>query len=307
MVGVVAVSGGTGSSKFLRGLREETAFAAVANVGDNEWFHGLYVCPDVDTVTYAMAGILDTERGWGVRGDEFRALGQLKRLGAERTWFNIGDADLGVHILRTAMMEGGKTLTEVTREIAERLGVRGCEILPATDSTVSTRIVTKEMGELSLQEFWVRERGLPAPKRVRYAGASAARPTREVLARLESAERVILAPANPVTSTMPTLSVGGFRRALLRSRARKVAVSPMIGRGAFSGPAAGLMAASGLEPTSEGVARLYRGLVDAMVLDESDRAQARAIERMGIECRFTSTLMKSAEDERRLGKAAMEA
>ena len=185
--------------------------------------------------------------------------------------------------------------------------MRKWKILPATDQRVETRIITAEMGEMHLQEFWVKERGRPTPTGVRYVGARRARATEQVARSIASAERIVFAPANPITSIMPTLSIGGFREMLRRAEARKVAVSPMLGEGSFSGPAARLMVARGLKPTSEGVARLYKGLVDAIIIDESDRAQADAIEKMGVSCRFTSTLMRTGGDEERLAKVAMEA
>ncbi len=304
---VVALSGGTGSAKFLRGLQAVAKFTVVANVGDNAWFHGLYVCPDIDTVTYTLAGVVDPWRRWGIRGDEFKVLTQLKRLGARDTWFNIGDLDMATHLFRTALLREGKSLTEATSLIARGLGVRGCRILPATDRHVETRVDTAEKGEMHLQEFWVREKGLPTPVGVRYVGAGRARPSIEVLESLASAERIIISPANPITSVLPILSVGGLRESLRRSAARKVAVSPMIGKGAFSGQAGRLMVAKGVEPTSAGVARLYRDVIDALVVDESDRDQEEAIESTGVSCRFASTLMSSHEDEVRLAKIAMEA
>lgn len=304
---MVAISGGTGSARFLRGLQRLTKFAVVANVGDNSWFHGLYVCPDIDTVTYTLAGIADSARGWGIEGDEFTVLDQLKRLGARDTWFNIGDLDLATDIFRTALMREGKSLTEVTSTIAERLGVEGCRIIPATDQHVETRVRTADGDEMHLQEFWVRARGRPRPEGVRYVGARTARPSAEAARSISSAERIVVCPANPITSILPTLSIPGFRKALRQSRARRVAVSPMLGDGAFSGPAAGLMAARGLKPNSESVARLYRGLIDVLVLDESDRSQGKAIEKAGVSCLFTSTLMSSREEEVRLAKVAMEA
>jgi LPPG:FO 2-phospho-L-lactate transferase len=303
---VVVLSGGTGSAKFLRGLQNVARFTVIANVGDNAWFHGLYVCPDIDIVTYTLAGIADAKKGWGIRGDEFKALGQLKRLG-EATWFNIGDLDMATHIFRTALMKKGKNLTEVTATIARRLGVRGATILPATDEEVETHIITKEKGEMHLQEFWVKEKGRLTPKRVRYVGARKAHMSKEVAKAISSASRIIISPANPLTSITPILSIGGFRKLLSKSKAKKVAVSPMLGEGAFSGPAAGLLSARGLKPTSEGVARLYKGVIDVLVVDESDRSQARAIERAGVSCVLTSTLMKTREDETRLAKVAMEA
>ena len=160
---------------------------------------------------------------------------------------------------------------------------------------------------MHLQEFWVKEKGRPTPIEVRYVGARRARPTDEVARSVESAERIVFAPANPITSILPILSIGGLRGMLRKARARKVAVSPMLGQGSFSGPAGRLMVARGLTPTSEGVARLYRGLVDTIIVDESDAAQADAIEKMGMSCRFTSTLMRTRGDEGRLAKVAMEA
>jgi LPPG:FO 2-phospho-L-lactate transferase len=304
---VVALSGGTGSAKFLRGLEKVTRFTVITNVGDNAWFHGLYVCPDIDIVTYTLAGIADARRGWGIQGDEFKALGLLKRLGSKATWFNIGDQDIATDVFRTALIREGKSLTEVTATIARRLGVRRARILPATDQHVETRIITAEKGEMHFQEFWVREKGRLTPKGVRYVGAHQARATAEVAKSIDSAERVIFSPANPITSVMPMLSIGGFREILGKSNARKVAISPMHGEGAFSGPAARLMAAKNLKPTSEGVARLYKGVVDAIIIDESDAAQADAIEKAGVSCLLTSTLMKTEEDGVRLAKVAMEA
>ena len=205
------------------------------------------------------------------------------------------------------MMGEGRSLTEATSAIAHGLGVRRWEILPATDQHVETRIVTAEMGEMHLQEFWVREKGRLTPTGVRYVGRLRARATDEVARSIASAERIVFAPANPITSILPILSIGGFREMLRKAKARKVAVSPMLGEGSFSGPAARLMAARGLKPTSEGVARLYKGLIDAIIVDETDRAQAGAIEKMGMSCLFTSTLMRTSGDEERLAKVAMEA
>jgi LPPG:FO 2-phospho-L-lactate transferase len=304
---VVALSGGTGSAKFLRGLQKVTKFTVVANVGDNAWFHGLYVCPDIDIVTYTLAGVADAKRGWGIHGDEFKALGQLKKLGSEGTWFNIGDVDMATHVFRTALMKEGKSLTEVTLTVARRLGVRGVKILPATDERLETHVVTAEKGEMHLQEFWVKEGGRLTAKDVRYVGAKQAHATAEASRSVLSAERIIISPANPMTSVMPILSIGGFRGLMRKSNARKVAISPMVGERAFSGPAAELMAARGIKPSSEGVARLYRGLIDVLIVDETDNVQARAIESTGVSCVRTSTLMKSRDDEVRLAKVAVEA
>ena len=304
---VAALSGGTGSSKLLRGLQGLTRFTVVTNVGDNHWFHGLYVCPDIDTVCYTLAGIVDARRGWGIDGDRFDALDMLTTLGSKDTWFKIGDRDMATHVYRTAMLKEGKTLTEVTSAVARCLGLKRWVVLPATDEPVETRIVTAERGEMHLQEFWVRERGRLTPTAVRHSGARRAHPTPEVAATLAAADRIILCPANPITSISPILSLLGFRALLRKSKARKVVVSPMVGDAAFSGPAAKLLVAEGLRPTSEGVANLYRGIADVIIVDEADRDQEEAIAETGASCAFTSTLMRTREDEVRMARFAMEA
>jgi len=302
----VVISGGTGSAKFLRGLQRLGHFTVVANVGDNCWFHGLYVCPDVDIVMYTLAGVADYKRGWGIQGDEFKALAVLKRLGAPGTWFNIGDMDLATDVFRTSLMKDGMTLTEITAKVARGLGVRE-RVLPATDQHVETRIETEESGEMHLQEFWVKEGGQLTPKSVRYVGARQAKPTKEVARSLSAAGRVIIAPANPITSILPTLSIGGMKQAISKSRARKVAISPMVGSRAYSGPATKMMEACGLKASSEGLADIYKGLIDVLIIDESDRSLVGPIETRGISCITAPTLMRTVEDAQRLAKLAMDA
>ena len=304
---IVVLSGGTGSSKLIRGMQRLSRFTVVANVADNAWFHGLYVCPDIDTVTYTLAGIANRKHGWGIEGDTFRVLRQLKRLGAKDTWFRLGDLDLATSMLRTSLLKEGASLTEVTKRIGEMLGIPSWPVLPATDAHVETRIVTEEKGDLHLQEFWVREKGRPSVKSVRYKGIGRARETAEVAASISEADRIVIPPANPVTSILPILSVGRIRRALEESSARKVAVSPMIGKGPVSGPAAKFMASRGIPPTSEGVAELYEGLVDVLIVDEKDEAKAREIEKSGVSCLVRSTLMRGASDAERLAREVLKA
>jgi LPPG:FO 2-phospho-L-lactate transferase len=284
-----------------------TDFTAVTNVGDNAWFHGLYVCPDIDTVTYTLAGVADEERGWGIEGDTFRTLGQLERLGTDDTWFKIGDLDFATHLFRTSLLKQGKTLTQVTAIISRALGLKGVNVLPVTDEHVETRILTREKGEMHLQEFWVKWKGELTPTDVVYSGAKEASVTPAVTKAVASADRIILCPGNPITSVMPMLAVSGFLQALRRSRARKVAVSPMVGRGAFSGPAAKLMAAKRLSPTSQGVASLYGDMIDAIVVDEMDADQKERIEKQGVSCIVSRTLMKTRADEERLAEVALRA
>lgn len=295
---VVALAGGTGSAKLLRGLATlGTRLTVVANVGDNYWVHGLYVCPDVDVAMYSLAGLAHPRRGWGIAGDSFSVLGQLKRLGQE-TWFGLGDRDLATAILRTKLLGEGHSLTEVTLGLCAQLGVRP-SILPVTDSPLETHMITRR-GEMHLQEYWVRYRGRPAVEKVRYVGAEGARPTALVRKAISDADTIVLCPANPVSSIGPMLAVRGMRQLLSRCKGRKVALSPMAGRAPFSGPAGKLMEALGIRPDSLGVASLYSGFLDELVIDKRDKSLRPEIERLGVTCLVTDTFMASGREERRL-------
>ena len=301
---LVALAGGTGSAKLLRGLsRLPIDLTVLTNVGDNFWTYGVYVCPDVDISTYTLAGISAT-RGWGIAGDTFETLRRLSRLGGE-TWFRLGDRDTAVCLARTEMLRRGKSLTEATQRIAKSLGV-GPSILPVTDDHLETRIMTPA-GELHLQEFWVREGGRPEVTGVRYGGARGSKPTRRVAAALTDADRVVVCPANPVTSIGPMLAVTGFRRLLRGTDARIVALSPMEGALPYSGPAGKLLTATGSLPNSYGVAKLYSDFVDCIVISETDSGLEGKIRALGMECLTTDTRMKGPKDELRLAKVMIEA
>jgi LPPG:FO 2-phospho-L-lactate transferase len=301
---VVALAGGTGSAKLLRGLASlECDLAVVANVGDNTWMHGLYICPDLDIAMYTLAGASDRKRGWGLRGDTFAVLRQLGELGQE-TWFALGDRDMATHILRTKWLREGRTLTQVTRDLCRSYRTRA-EVLPVTDSGLETKIVTEE-GEMDLQQFWVKKRGKPRVTGVRYEGASEAAVTREVEDSLEKADFVVVCPANPVTSIGPMLAVKGLRKALASTSARVSALSPMVGRTPFSGPAAKLMKAAGTSPDSVGVAAMYSDFLDAIVIGRRDRGMVDAIERLGVRCRCSDTRLGSPAAERRLATELLE-
>ena len=302
---VVALAGGTGSAKLLRGLASlGHDLTVVANVGDNVWVHGLCVCPDIDIAAYTLAGLADGTKGWGIQGDTFAALGQMGALGGE-TWFALGDRDLATHIMRTAMIRRGETLTQATAAICRGLGLKA-RILPATDSPLETRILTGE-GEVNLQEFWVKKKGRPAVKGVRYEGAESAEATAEVKDAIGHADRVVVCPANPVTSIGPILAVKGLAASLAGARAKVTALSPMVGRAPFSGPAGKLMKASGVRTDSVGVASLYLGFLDAIVIGRSDAEMVRPIGKLGVGCLLSDTLLGSPAAERRLARELLEA
>jgi len=302
---VVALAGGTGSAKVLRGLyRTETDLTVVANVGDNIWMYGVYVCPDIDIACYTLAGVADRSRGWGIAGDSFEALGSLRRYG-EAAWFMLGDRDLATSLRRTKMIREGATLTEVTDSLRKALGLK-CRVLPVTDDDVATMITTPA-GDLHLQEFWVKEKGLPRVLKVWYRGARSARMTPQVESALEAADRVIICPANPISSIGPMLATPGFTGLLTSSRARVVALSPMEGRNPFSGPAGKLLKAVGVREDSIGVAELYSRFLDGIVISRRDSAMKRKIESLGIDCALSDTLLSSSEDELRLARELLEA
>ncbi|MDV3244396.1 MAG: 2-phospho-L-lactate transferase [Nitrososphaerales archaeon] len=300
---VVALAGGTGSAKLLRGLAARTSeLKVVANVGDNFWVHGLYVCPDVDIAMYTMAGTADVGRGWGIQGDSFNVLVQLGLLG-EETWFNLGDRDLATALLRTELLRKGRSLTEITAGLCRALGV-GVPILPATDSPVETHMVTRR-GKMHLQEYWVKYGGRPVVEEVEYIGAEKARPTTQVKEAVSGADIVVFCPANPITSIGPILAIKGMKNLLSKSKARKVALSPMAGRAPYSGPAGRLMEALGVRPDSAGVASMYSDFLDEIVIDRRDNGLRQDIEKFGVRCSTTDTFMRSGREERRLASVLL--
>jgi LPPG:FO 2-phospho-L-lactate transferase len=304
---ITVLTGGTGGAKFVDGLRQivrPEELTIIVNTGDDLRWWGLYVSPDVDSITYMLAGKLSQERGWGVKGDTFYCLQAMGRLG-EPTWFNIGDRDLATHIFRTKLLADGKTLTEVTQEIAEQFGIRA-RILPMSDSRVETRVLTPA-GDLRFEEYFVQRWYQDPVESVRFDGAAEAVPAPGVIDAIRSADLVLLAPSNPVTSIAPILAVPGIRQALRESRARTVAVSPIVGAAAVTGPAGVLMAAHGFAVSIAGVADYYRDFLDVLVVDSSDAQAAEELRRSGVRVHCMPTVMRRSEDRVALAKGALEA
>ncbi len=304
---VVAIAGGTGAAKLLRGLAalpDARDLTVVGNTGDDTEIWGLHVSPDLDTVTYALAGRLDTGRGWGLAGETFRCLEAMGDLGAE-TWFNLGDRDLATHIARTRALRAGAPLSAVTAELARRLGV-AARVLPMSDDPVRTRVRTPD-GWLSFQEYFVREKAQVQVLDVEYAGAGAARPAPGVLEAIRDAERVVVCPSNPVTSVGPVLAVPGLTDALAATRARVVAVSPIVGGAAVSGPAGELMRARGLAVSPLGVAGAYAPWLDALVLDRRDAACVGELAKLGVRAVPGEILMTDGQREVALARVVLAA
>jgi len=266
---ITFLSGGTGTPKLLRGmldLLEERDIAVIVNTAEDIWLSGNHLSPDVDTVIYLFAGFLDTDRWWGIRNDTYITHDLLARLGVEE-FITIGDRDRAVHVARGEMLRGGMRLTEATKALCERLGVRAT-VLPMTDSPVTTYVKTRQ-GEMHFQEYWVKHRGALAIEGVVRRSREPPVATPEVIAAIEASDAVVIGPSNPVTSISPILECAGVREALRRHR-RVIAVSPFIGDAPVSGPAAALMRASGREPSSVGTYGLYEDFVDVFIQDTRD-------------------------------------
>ena len=308
---IVALAGGVGSARFLRGLLDvvdPSGVTIVVNTGDDDWFHGLFVCPDLDSVTYALAGANNPETGWGLAGETFNTLGALERYGVE-TWFGLGDKDLATHLFRTTRLGAGASLSEVTADIASAWGLP-CRLIPMSDDRVATRITAETRSgvvELAMEEWFVRERCEPPVLSLRFEGVERARPAPGVLDALRAADTVIICPANPVLSIGPILAVPGVRDALVAARERVVAVSPLIAGLAVKGPADRLFADLGLEPSCVGVARLYREVCGAFVLDTADTGRAAEVEALGMRAQVSETLMIDARVAAALARVTLAA
>jgi len=299
---IVALAGGTGAAKLLRGLAplvDPAELTIVGNTGDDTEIWGLHISPDLDTVCYTLAGLIDERKGWGLRDETFHALEQMPRLG-EPAWFGLGDRDLATHLHRTRLLREGRSLTAVTADIVAALGVPA-RVLPMSDQPVRTRILGPE-GWISFQEYFVREKAQTDVRAVAYAGAADSAPAPGVLAAIAEARAVIVCPSNPITSVGPILAVPGIAAALAATRATVLAVSPIIGGEAVSGPAGRLMAMAGLPVSAAGVARGYAAWLDILVADERDRALAPEIEAAGPRAAMTDTLMTGRAAETALAR-----
>jgi LPPG:FO 2-phospho-L-lactate transferase len=262
--------------------------------------HGLYICPDIDTITYGLANMLDQKRGWGISGDSFRCLAQMKKIGAQ-TWFGLGDKDLAMHLLRTSMMKDGKSLSEITNFFRKCYSI-SAQLIPATDREMTTRIVTRAKGDMHLQEFWVKHKGRPAVTGVRYDNASVATANTAAIEAIKRCIAVVIAPANPVSSIGPILALSDLRKHLVQNRDKVIAISPLVGRKAVSGPAVKYMRALGLENSSIGVARYYRDFVSKFIISTEDHKMKLQIEAFNMQVYQTNITMKTRMDEVRLSK-----
>lgn len=303
---LVALAGGVGAARLLRGLvavAPPSEITAVVNTGDDVILHGLHVSPDLDTVTYTLAGAVNPETGWGLAGESWAAMEALDRYGGA-TWFRLGDRDLATHLYRTHRLREGASLSSVTSEIARAWGV-DVQLVPMTDDRVETRVTIAGEGEVGFQDYFVARRHAVPVTAVRFEGVEAARPAPGVLEAIAAAERVVVCPSNPVVSIGPLLAVPGLREAVAARRSDVVAVSPIVAGAALKGPADRMLSELGHEPSVVGVARLYADVASTLVVDESDESSAGLVEATGMRCVVAPTVMRTAEDAAALARTVL--
>lgn len=303
---VTALAGGVGGAKLAAGLEAalpEAGLSVVVNTADDFELWGLRICPDLDTIMYTLAGIANPETGWGIAGETFDSLEMLGRYG-EDTWFWLGDRDLATHLLRSERLREGESLTSVTRDLARSLGVTS-GVIPMSDEPVAT-VLDTPAGPLEFQEYFVRRGQRDAVRGVEFRGIEAARPARAALDALRDSDAIVFCPSNPVVSLGPILAIPGMREALEASTAPKVAVSPIIGGRALKGPADRMLASTGHESSAAGVAAIYAGLVDALVMDEADAGEKAEVESLGVLPYLTDAVMHDEPDRARLAREVLE-
>jgi LPPG:FO 2-phospho-L-lactate transferase len=302
---VAALAGGVGASKLLLGLYHELdpeTLDIIVNTGDDIVLHGLQISPDLDIVTYTLAGIVDAKKGWGIRGDTFHALARLRELGRE-AWFNLGDRDLATHLHRTALLASGKSLADAAEDIRRALGVKS-RILPMSNQSVPTSIHTSE-GPLHFQEYLVKLRAKPVVRGIRFENAAFASPSPGVLTAIREARRIYICPSNPLISIGPILAIPGIRVALCDRKADVFAVCPIVDGKSLKGPSDRMLAQLGHEVSARGVARLYADFTGTFVVDPADRGQDASIRSLGMNVAVMPTVMRTLAQKRKLARALL--
>jgi LPPG:FO 2-phospho-L-lactate transferase len=302
---ITALAGGVGASKLLLGLYEvmdPSLLTIIVNTGDDIVLHGLKISPDLDIVTYTLAGVVDPSKGWGYRGETFHALKRLTGYG-RANWFNLGDRDLATHIHRTAMLAESKTLSQAADSIRIALGVKS-RILPMSDDPVPTMIDSNE-GPLHFQEYLVKRRTEPVVRGIRFAGAESAHPAPGVLEAISDADRILICPTNPLISIGPILAVPQIRDQLRAHKETVFAVCPIVAGKSLKGPSDKMLAQLGHEPTALGVAKLYADFTGTFIIDPADRTQAAPIAALGMKVAILPTVMKTRPEKRKLARALL--
>jgi LPPG:FO 2-phospho-L-lactate transferase len=305
---ITALAGGVGASKLLEGLVRAMPpedLSIIINTGDDIELFGLYIAPDLDIVTYTLAGIVNPSTGWGINDDTFQCLDLLLRYTGGERWFNLGDRDLATHIFRTQMMRDGQSLSEVADCVRTSLGVKS-RILPMTNTHTPTTIVTNE-GDLHFQEYLIKRRTEPAVKAIRFENIESSVPAPGVAEAIMQAEAVIICPSNPLISIGPILAVPGIREMLKKTRAMVAAISPVVGGQSLKGPTDRMLADLGMEISATQVARLFADFLDIFILDRQDEAAVAEVEQLGLKAIVADTVMSDSEKKLALAKITLAA
>jgi LPPG:FO 2-phospho-L-lactate transferase len=304
---ILTLAGGIGAARFLDGLTRVVPPGEVyiiGNTADDTDIYGLHISPDLDTVVYTLAGLANPVEGWGIHNDTFESLAALGRLG-EEVWFRLGDRDLATHIFRTNQLRSGARLSAVTAQMAKKLGVRS-SVVPMSDDPVRT-IVQTSGGKLAFQTYFVRRRAKDRVLGVTFEGAAESRPAPGILKAIRGADGIVFCPSNPLISVGPILAVPGIRKAIAGRKCPSAAISPIVGGRAIKGPAAQMMKTMGMEVSALGVARIYQGLVDVLVIDNVDASLAPAIEKLGVRTVVTNTIMNGTREKKALARTVVQA
>jgi LPPG:FO 2-phospho-L-lactate transferase len=305
---ITTLAGGVGASKFLDGLSRVAPpeeISIIVNTGDDIEMFGLYIAPDLDIVTYTLAGVVNPETGWGLAGDTFNCLEQLIGYTQTDRWFNLGDRDLATHIFRAQRLKQGLSLSEIAEGLRTALGVKS-RILPMTDTHTPTTIITDE-GEMHFQEYLVKRRAQPKVSGIRFENIESAKPSPGVSEAILSADAIIICPSNPLISIGPILAVHGMRDLLERAQAPVAAISPVVGGASLKGPTDRMLADLGMQVSATQVARLYSDIADVFILDIQDQAAKPEIENLGLKVCVTDTVMSGLEEKIKLAKFTLEA
>jgi LPPG:FO 2-phospho-L-lactate transferase len=306
MTMITALAGGVGAARFLTGLTQlvkQEDITIIVNTGDDMNMFGLHISPDIDIITYTLTGIVNEEKGWGIKDDTFQCLKMLNKIGLD-TWFALGDKDLATHIFRTEMLKKGYTLTQITEKMCRSLGLR-TKVLPMTNEKFETWIHLKEKF-VHFEEYFVRRASKDDILGVEFIGASDAKPAPGIIEALMTSEKIVICPSNPIVSIGTILSVKGIRGTLQKTNAKIVGVSPIVAGAAIKGPADKMLTCLGLEVSAYSVAKLYSDFLDVFVIDVKDSEQAQRIRHLGIDVKVTNTIMKSLDDKIGLAKTVLE-
>ncbi len=302
---ITALAGGVGAARFLTGLLKlvkQEDVTVIVNTGDDINLFGLHISPDIDIITYTLAGLVNDEKGWGLNGDTFQCLSMLKCFNQE-SWFNLGDRDMATSILRTKMLKNGAALSQITAKVASDLGLK-VRILPMTDDKFATHVRIAE-GSIHFEEYMVKRAAKDKVLGVEYIGVEAAKPALGVVEAILDSELIIVCPSNPIVSIGTILSIKGIREALRKTKARKVAISPIVAGAPIKGPADKLLSGLGFEVSAYTVAKLYADFIDYFIIDTADAAQKSRIESLGLEVKVANTLMKDLQSKVALAQTVL--